>query len=373
MDSPSARKQGEFHWGSTLWHELTHVITLGITANRVPRWFTEGLSVYEETRARAGWGDPMTLTIVQALQQNKLIPLEDLNGAFVRPKYPTQIEVAYFQAGMACGFIADKHGFPKILAMLAAYGKGQNDAEVVQEVLGLSPAEFDTAFKAYAREHTNGFAQALNLEWAGADKTPEELRAEVEKNPGNYFARLHLAAALQKEKKFAEAISQAQAAQELFPSFTDGGNPYELLADAYEGLGRKDKAAGALLLWKERKGRNPKTFQRLATLLQDTGRTAEAIPVLQEALNVSMLDLDIHERLAESLAESAHPEAAVREYQAVLALDPPDKAEAHYRLAVAYQALSDVRSARQQVLAALEIAPGFRPAQKLLLELSANQ
>ena len=63
---------------------------------------------------------------------------------------------------------------------------------------------------------------------------------------------------------------------------------------------------------------------------------------------------------------------AAREYRAVLALDPPDKAEAHYRLATAYQALSDPQNARRQVLAALEIAPGFRDAQRLLLELSGN-
>ncbi|MBI4459266.1 MAG: tetratricopeptide repeat protein [Acidobacteria bacterium] len=68
MDSPAARRRGEFHWGSTLWHELGHVITLGLTDNRVPRWFTEGLSVYEENHARPGWGDSMSPGIVQGLQ-----------------------------------------------------------------------------------------------------------------------------------------------------------------------------------------------------------------------------------------------------------------------------------------------------------------
>ena len=31
MDSPAARRVGEFNWGSTLWHELGHVFTLGAT------------------------------------------------------------------------------------------------------------------------------------------------------------------------------------------------------------------------------------------------------------------------------------------------------------------------------------------------------
>jgi len=47
MDSPSARKPGEFNWGSTLWHEMSHVFILTATDHRVPRWFTEGLAVHE--------------------------------------------------------------------------------------------------------------------------------------------------------------------------------------------------------------------------------------------------------------------------------------------------------------------------------------
>ena len=85
-----------------------------------------------------------------------------------------------------------------------------------------------------------------------------------------------------------------------------------------------------------------------------------------------MYDLEIHRRLGEWYFESSNPRSAAREYRAVLALDPPDKAEAHYRLAVAYQAMSDRQNARRQVVAALEIAPGFRDAQRLLLELSGN-
>ncbi|MEJ7616403.1 MAG: tetratricopeptide repeat protein [Pyrinomonadaceae bacterium] len=52
LDSPSARSVGEFNWGSTLWHEYVHVITLQMTEYRIPRWFSEGLSVYEERRGR---------------------------------------------------------------------------------------------------------------------------------------------------------------------------------------------------------------------------------------------------------------------------------------------------------------------------------
>ena len=51
MDSPSSRKPGDFHWGETLRHEMSHVYILTATNHRVPRWFTEGLAVHEETEA----------------------------------------------------------------------------------------------------------------------------------------------------------------------------------------------------------------------------------------------------------------------------------------------------------------------------------
>lgn len=60
---------------------------------------------------------------------------------------------------------------------------------------------------------------------------------------------------------------------------------------------------------------------------------------------------------------------AVRERRAVLALDPVDRAEARYQLARAYFEAGDGASARREVLRALEEAPSFEQAQRLLLEI----
>src|SRR5882762_6531140 len=64
MDSPSGRTPGSFHWASTLWHEMSHVFVLEATNHRVPRWFTEGMAVYEETAVSPEWGDRLDPTVI---------------------------------------------------------------------------------------------------------------------------------------------------------------------------------------------------------------------------------------------------------------------------------------------------------------------
>jgi Flp pilus assembly protein TadD len=183
---------------------------------------------------------------------------------------------------------------------------------------------------------------------------------------------LRAANELKKAGKPAEAIAEAEAARKLFPPYIEEGNPYELLAEIYEEQGQKDKAATELMAWRLQRGRDPKTFKKLAELLEASGRRKEAIQTLEEALQVSMYDVGIHERLGSWHLEEGNAKEAVREYRAALSLNPADRAEAHYQLAMAYQKLADARNARREILSALEIAPGYRPAQQLLLELTGQ-
>src|SRR5713226_3847817 len=79
MDSPSGRRPGTFHWDSTMWHELSHVYVLSMTNSRVPRWFTEGLAVFEETAAAPDWGDRLDPEAISAIKNKKLLPVAELD------------------------------------------------------------------------------------------------------------------------------------------------------------------------------------------------------------------------------------------------------------------------------------------------------
>ncbi|MDH4072220.1 MAG: tetratricopeptide repeat protein, partial [Gammaproteobacteria bacterium] len=77
----------------------------------------------------------------------------------------------------------------------------------------------------------------------------------------------------------------------------------------------------------------------------------------------------LHGELGDLMMEAGRPAEALGEFTVALALDPHDRATAHYRLARAHHALGDRAASQDEVLAALDVAPNYRPAQRLLMEL----
>ena len=103
MDSPSGRAAGDFHWGSTLWHEMAHVFTLSVTDHRVPRWLSEGISVFEEWRTGPTPGIAVSPRALDVFRDGKFLPVATLDEGFIRPDYEDQVQVSYMQSGLtAC-------------------------------------------------------------------------------------------------------------------------------------------------------------------------------------------------------------------------------------------------------------------------------
>ncbi|HEX7296854.1 MAG TPA: tetratricopeptide repeat protein, partial [Pyrinomonadaceae bacterium] len=164
LDSPSARQAGEFNWGSTLWHEYTHVITLQMTDYRVPRWFSEGLSVYEERHARLGWGDDWNPLFLRSFIDGRWFRISELDGGFQRPKRMADVPIAYFEASQICEFIVERYGFDAVLRMLALYRDKVQTPAVLLQALKLTEAEFDKAFFAYVETKARPLFEASKTE-----------------------------------------------------------------------------------------------------------------------------------------------------------------------------------------------------------------
>src|SRR6202162_6161653 len=114
-------------------------------------------------------------------------------------------------------------------------------------------------------------------------------------------------------------------------------------------------------------GRSPMRIKRLATLEAEAGDPKKAAAALDRLNYIYPEDQELHKRLGDLWLAQNNVPGAIREYQALLALKPLDQATSHYQLAEAYRKANRMDQARDEVLLALEAAPGFKPAQKLLL------
>ncbi|HVS23303.1 MAG TPA: tetratricopeptide repeat protein [Gammaproteobacteria bacterium] len=347
MDSPTGRADSDFHWGTTLWHEMAHVFTLEKTKHLVPRWFSEGVSVYEEWTTGPLPGRHIPLAVFKAIKDDKFLPIAELDRGFIRPMYESQVIVSYMQAGLTCEYIALRWGQQALRAMLDEYAAGKDTTAAIEAALKVSPQQFDEDFAGYVQAQVG--KAAANLEpWTKAAKEAQQ-------------------AFLDKDWKSAAAA--ATRAIDLIPEYVDENSPYLIKARASRELGDEELATATLLDYRRLGGHDPAALLSLAKTLAAKGRNDAAIGVLDDVLMVAPLREEVHAELGDRLLAAGDAKRAVKEYQALLAMNPHDLATAHFRLAKAYLAAEDRAKGREQLLYALEIAPGFREAQQLLLEI----
>ncbi len=371
MDSPSARPRGTFNWGSTLWHEFAHVVTLQATGHRVPRWFTEGLSVMEEHLARPGWGDDLNLEIVKAIQDKKLLPISELNGGFLRPRFPGQVQLSYFQAGQACEFIRQEFGFGAILKMLELFKDRHSLTATLRQAVNISPDEFDDRFNAFLDKQYGKAVRTVDfavLEKRELMQDRGHLESLLADKPDNFFANLKLASYHRKEGNQDRAVEYLTKAKSLFPGYVEHDNPYKQLSEIYKARGQNTEAIGELQALTAIHDSDFDSLKQLAVWLKEAGKGQEARQALERVMFIYPFDAETHQLLAGLAQDSKDHKVALREYRALLALDPPDKASAHLNLARVLLELGKKLEAKREALAALEIAPGFEPAQELLLK-----
>lgn len=363
MHSPSARQIGEYNWGSTVWHELAHAFTLGMTDHRIPRWVSEGISVLEERRARPGWGADTPLGFLVAYARGRMPPVSRMNDAFTRPAFPEQMALAYYQASLVCEMIENEFGPRAMVAMLHAYRTGDGTARAVQHALKVSPEELDKRFDAYVRQRFARQIAALGV--AAGDATDAPPR-------GQFVTLIAEGRSLMQRGQHDEAIGVLERAKALFPEYAEDESPYRHLAAAYKATGDLKRAAAELQAHTLLNESDYASNLALAEMFEQLGDRAGAAAALERAIWISPYDPAVHTRLAEHFAAMGNRPKAVRERKAIIALDPVDRAEARYQLARALVDAGDRAAARREVLRALEEAPSFEQAQTLLLELQRD-
>ena len=370
MDSPKARPPGEFQWEATLWHELAHVVTLQLSNQRLPRWLSEGISTYEEKKARAQWARQMDVEFAGMLDRGETIKLTDLNAAFQNPKL---ISLAYYQASLVVDHIVSTYGDAGLRKLVRIFGQGLDTDAALKAALNTDFAQMQDGFD---RTVSRMFANLRGVVNAPKDVdlgrlSIDALRALAAEHPRSYPVQLVFGLQLRKAGQLDEAARAFERAAALVPIATGKESPHAHLAEIALQQNDRARAIAELQALVAADFDNVEAARQLATLLRQANVTDPATlrPVYERIVAVDPFDAEAHTLLGRLALQRNDAETAAREFRTVIALAPVDRAAAYTDLAESYFRGGKKAEAKKQTLAALEIAPSYERAQELLLKL----
>jgi cellulose synthase operon protein C len=289
---------GAYNWAQVLRHEFTHTVTLGATDNRIAHWMTEGLAVYEE-RVPLRWEwVPM---LYNAVKKKQLFTMENLTWGFVRPKKPSDRQLAYAQSYWICKYIEETFGHEKMLAMLAEFRKGREQSDVFPEILGKSLTAFQSDFFAWTEKEVST--------WGYDEKTSKKYNDLVKDGE-----------AMIKARQFAEALKIWKQVIALRPM---DALPHQRLAGLYlrPEINQPAKAIEHLERLHQVELHDNRWAKRIARVYRDLNNTERAIAYGTQAVYVDPYDLDAHELLVELYEKAGNGDGVVKEKKTISVLE----------------------------------------------------
>ena len=154
-----ARPPGDFSWQATLWHELAHVFTLQLSDYRVPRWLTEGISVYEEHRRQPAWGRELTLEFAHQLSAGQDVRREE--AARARSSGPRAWRSRTSKRRSSSSTWSRSTAMPGLRTLLLAYADGAKDADAFAKAFGRSVDDVEASFKAFIDQRYGALSRAM--------------------------------------------------------------------------------------------------------------------------------------------------------------------------------------------------------------------
>ena len=375
MDSPRARPPGDFNWRATLWHEIAHVITLQMSRQRVPRWLTEGISVYEEQRARTAWGRDQELLFAQALNEDRVLLLRDLNSGFSKPE---TISLSYFQASVLVEHIVDYYGEPVLHDLVSSYGEGLETDEALASV-GLDFETLQITFDEAIDKRFGDLRQALLpiKEEEGTDSSEkfdqdsaerlENMRALAVEYPGRFAVQFALGKALYEAGELDAALVPLEQAVALAPMATGIDSPRGVLAAIAQEQSDWERAMRELELLLQHDQTSLEAARQLAALAEEANDEDRMNLAYDRVIGIDPFDPVPHLAIGRMALARGDGVTSTREFRIALAADPVDRVSAYCDLSESYLMAGEFENAKRAVLAALEMAPTYERAQELLL------
>src|SRR6185503_9053659 len=200
-NSPASQTAHPANWQAVLWHEFCHVVTLQLTRNKMPRWLSEGISVYEERQANLTWGQDMNPRYREMVLGKDLTPVGKLSAAFLTPKTDVHLQFAYYESSLVVEFLMERFGLESMKQILHDLGEGKeiNDC-ITAHTEPLEKIEKD--FAAFAKERAEKLAPGLDWQKPEANRLFRVDADFLAKHPTNYYGLMQQGRKLLRDKKW---------------------------------------------------------------------------------------------------------------------------------------------------------------------------
>ena len=363
VNGPAAQEGSLTNWRSILWHEYCHAVTLTKTNHRMPRWLSEGLSVYEERQRDSGWGQWMNSTYRTWILEGELTPVSQLSEAFLRPKSGAHLDFAYYESSLVIEYLIETQGMAAVLKLLDDLATGLSMQEALTRSWG-APEFIDGDFERFAKERAKSYGE--DWDWTSAEETQglsvAQLRALVSERPKQVSLQLALASALISEENDGEADALFRALDQELPADHSLGSWRNAWAQVLNRLGNQPEEIRVLESLSRNNASNESAMKRLIEIQLTEEQWEKAAETIDRLLGVNPLDATVHE-WANSIAQQTDDrDAAIRSLQRLLLYPTTNRATINYQLARQHVNGQNWQAAHDALLATLEEAPRFRDA-----------
>ena len=380
MDAPSVRPRGSSNWRSVLWHEFVHVITLQKTKNRMPRWLSEGISVFEEGEYSPAWWNRLDPNYMQLVELEGLPELSQIDAFFTKPTSPMHLMYGYFIAGDFVRFYVDRYGHDALVESLSAIAEGAHAEEALLTACGATADDLNDAFNAHLVERFKPFDNLPQAKKDGPglpDALAERLRGfgglgapQQAGRPSSPFTdaltEAEEAVGAEDWERAEEALRRAYA---LFPDYRGSDAPLRRLAQLYKRLDRPERYLETLESIAQSSPQELDTTLELMDLYRAEDDWQGVVAKADWALGIDPYSPEIYRTLVEALVKTQRGDEALDALGVLTHLDSGKASD--YRLQ-RVQILRDMRDwepAKREVLLLLEELPHYWKAQELLLQI----
>lgn len=377
-NSPATTAQYPANWKAVLWHEFCHTITLEKTRNRMPRWLSEGISVYEEMEKNPSWGqrmDPVYRRMI--LEEEALTPVGSLSEAFMKPETQLHLQFAYFQSALVVDFMIERYGMDKLLTLLDALGEGKTIQVALESTFGNLP-QLEKDFESHAISLAKNYAPKVDWteiddsEWPDPDAEDRLWEAWLKERPNHLESLKRSALRFLSQENWSSAEEIARKMIELHPEGTGPQCGRALLAKALRGQDKAEQELEVLRDWSQLDAEAPAAYLRLMDLGMELSQFELTLAAADQLLAVDPFRENPYAMKALALTELNQKSEAAEQLIKQLELEPANPSLVEFEIAKRLVE-TDPKKAKLYLLQALEEAPRFREGLSLLLELNSDK